>query len=232
MRHFMIFILFLFAVESSNGQGHWLMGPTVGPHYSSSYIEHTIYRVNLLSRPIKGLHGGLMFQYFPDIYKGSLKTGLRMSINFTEKGWDQEYLDTLNTLQTVRTKMDYLNIPIESIFYVGSQKSKAYLLLGIYVDFLLRYDVPKDPQDKSEKTDFWTFDPQRDKSFAYGGKCGLGYQRKMGFGQLSLEAYITYGFSNIMFTIDRSTDIPDMSNHWDTGLSLSYLIPLMKNKFN
>ncbi len=99
MRHFMIFILFLFAVESSNGQGHWLMGPTVGPHYSSSYIEHTIYRVNLLSRPIKGLHGGLMFQYFPDIYKGSLKTGLRMSINFTEKGWDQEYLDTLNTLK-------------------------------------------------------------------------------------------------------------------------------------
>jgi hypothetical protein len=218
----MVFILFLFAVESSNGQGHWLMGPTVGPHYSSSYIEHTIYRVNLLSRPIKGLHGGLMFQYFPDIYKGSLKTGLRMSINFTEKGWDQEYLDTLNTLQTVRTKMDYLNIPIESIFYVGSQKSKAYLLLGIYVD----------PQDKSKKTDFWTFDPQRDKSFGYGGKCGLGYQRKMGFGQLSLEAYITYGFSNIMFTIDRSTDIPDMSNHWDTGLSLSYLIPLMRNKFN
>ena len=110
---------------------------------------------------------------------------------------------------------DYLNIPIESIFYFGSQKSKAYLLLGIYVDFLLRYDVPKDPQDKSEKTDFWTFDPQRDKSFAYGGKCGLGYQRKIGFGQLSLEAYITYGFSNIMFTIDRSTDIPDMSNHWE-----------------
>ena len=232
MRHFIVFILFLFVVESSNGQGHWLMGPTVGPHYSSSYIEHTIYRVNLLSRPIKGLHGGLMFQYFPDIYKGSLKTGLRMSINFTEKGWDQEYLDTLKTLQTVRTKMDYLNIPIESIFYVGSQKSKAYLLLGIYVDFLLRYDVPKDPQDKSEKTDFWTFDPQRDKSFAYGGKCGLRYQRKMGFGQLSLEAYITYGFSNIMFTIDRSTDIPDMSNHWDTGLSLSYLFPLMRSKFN
>jgi len=228
----MISILFLFSVESSKGQGHWLMGPTVGPHYSSSYIEHTIYRVNLLSRPIKGLHGGLMFQYFPDIYKGSLNTGLRMSINFTEKGWDQEYLDTLNTLNTVRTKMDYLNIPVESIFYVGSQKSKAYLLLGIYVDFLLRYDVTKDPQDKSEKTDFWTFDPQRDKSFAYGGKCGLGYQRKMGLGQLSLEAYITYGFSNIMFTIDRSTDIPDMSNHWDTGLSLSYLIPVMRNKFN
>ena len=173
-----------------------------------------------------------MVQYFPETYKGSMKTGLRMSINFTEKGWDQEYLDTLNILQTVRTEMDYLNIPIESIFYFGSQKSKAYLLMGIYVDFLLRYDVPKDPQDKSEKTDFWTFDPERDKSFAYGGKCGLGYQRKMGIGQLSLEAYITYGFSNIMFTIDRSADIPDMSNHWDTGLSLSYLIPFRKGVFN
>ena len=232
MRFLLIFVLILFGVYSSYGQGHWLVGPTIGPHLSSSYIEHTIYRVNLLSRPIKGFHGGLMFQYFPASYEENIKTGLRMSINFTEKGWDQEYLDTLNTLQRVRTKMDYLNIPIESIFYVGSQRSKAYLLLGIYVDFLLQYDVPSDPGDKSEKTDFWTFDPERDKSFAYGGKCGLGYQRNIGFGHLSLEAYITYGFSNIMFTIDRSADIPDMSNHWDTGLSLSYLIPFTQNLLN
>ena len=56
---------------------------------------------------------------------------------------------------------------------------------------------------------------------------GLGYQRNLGFSRLSLDA-CTYGLSNIMFTVDRSTDIPDMSNHWDTGLSLSYLIPLTK----
>ena len=229
MRYFLIYVLVFLANVRSNGQGNWSMGPTVGPHFSSSYIEHTIYRVNLLSRPIKGFHGGFMFQYFSETYEESLNTGLRMSINYTEKGWDQEYLDTLNTLQRVRTKMDYLNIPIESIFYVGSQKNKAYLLLGIYVDFLLQYDIPENPQDKSEKTDFWTFDPERDKSFAYGGKCGLGYQRNMSFGKLSIDAYITYGFSNIIYTVDRSTDIPDMSNHWDTGLSLSYLIPLTRN---
>ena len=100
------------------------------------------------------------------------------------------------------------------------------------MDFLLQYDVPENPQDKSEKTDFWTYDPERDKSFAYGGKCGLGYQRNMGFGKLSIDAYITNMDLGIMFTVDRSTDIPDMSNHWDTGLSLSYLIPLLKNRKN
>ena len=147
MRYFLICALIFFVNERSNGQGNWSIGPTFGPHLSSSYIEHTIYRVNLLSRPIKGFHGGLMFQYFSETYGESLNTGLRISINFTEKGWDQEYLDTLNTLQRVRTEMDYLNIPLESIFYVGSQKNKAYLLLGIYVDFLLQYDVPENPQD-------------------------------------------------------------------------------------
>ena len=90
------------------------------------------------------------------------------------------------------------------------------------------HDVAKDPQDKDAKTDFWTYDQVRDKNYGYGLKGGLGFQRKMGLGQILFEAYFNYGLSNFIKTDDRALDIPDISNLWESGISVGYVIPFKR----
>ncbi|NQW27074.1 MAG: outer membrane beta-barrel protein [Flammeovirgaceae bacterium] len=228
MKGYGLLIFTLLMGTTCIGQGMWFFGAKGGTHLSSSYIEHSIYRVNLLSKPLRLYQSGLFIQYFPKRTNNGLQTGIRIGVDYIQKGWDQNYLDTLANVNSVRSRMDYLNIPIESILYRGSETSRVYILIGINFDFLMSHDVAKDPQDKDAKTDFWTYDPVRDKNYGYGLKGGLGFQRKMGLGQILFEAYFNYGLSNFIKTDDRALDIPDISNLWESGISVGYVIPFKR----
>jgi hypothetical protein len=214
---------------SGMSQGKWYVGSVAGAQFSSAYIEHTVYRVDLIAKTSPGFHAGLMAQHFADFKTSKkLNTGVRFGALYTQRGWDQDYLDTTSAgnIGTVTTKMDYLTIPFESIIYAANEDNRVFASLGVYLDFLLNYDIPDEPDDMDPINDFWTYNPNRDNTFGYGFKGGLGLQKQLGFGQLSIEGFFSYGLSNFIETNNRAEEIPDISNHWAVGGTIGYLIPI------
>ncbi len=209
----------------SQAQKRTYLGLVAGGQLSSSYIEHTLYIVNLSTSYINSFQGGLQYKYYNE-YNPNLKmnSGFQTGLFYSQKGWRQVFG---GLYPGINTRLDYLVLPVDGIVYWGNEDQKFSLIIGIYGEYIASFRTPETPADEVlEISDFYTYDNSRDKQFGYGLKLGGSYLRDFSFGILEFSGFFDYSLSNFMNSPRRADPLPDTSNLFNFGLTVGYFIPL------
>ena len=196
-----------------------------GGHITSAWMDHTVFgfSADLGGKP--GVNGGIFVKHFPRKRDIFFNAGIQGGVNFVQKGWTQNFLESGFPKYSV--SMNYLEIPIEGIGYFGN-KNKYFIAAGFFAEYLLSHNKDASPEGL-QFSDFATYVPSRDREIGYGGRVSGGVFRDFPFGQLHLEGFFSYSFSNFIDAGDLSNDqLPDISNNWNLGISIGYLIPFGK----
>ena len=205
------------------------LGVSGGYHVNGAWIEHSLrgvgYSTQLRQQVIPGYHAGLQFKHYNEVKSfRKLHSGIQVSAYYFQRGWQQKYLLTEGPI----TRMNYVNIPVDALIFLGNERNRWYFLLGTYVDWLIDYSLPVEPDiSVTVNEDFYTFDESRgDRKFGYGFNGGAGLHKTWGRQSIELGAFFSYTLSNFIHT-DRIADpTPDVSNLWSAGIRIAYLIPL------
>lgn len=206
-----------------------------GGHLSSAYIEHTIFgRETVVNTTfIPGYHAGVMAQLYTNQSRSSnVNAGLQAGLSFVAKGWEQTFNDDFTDEPNHRTRMNYLELPLEAKIYFGKRKMKPFFTLGFFLEYLV--DVEQDPypdEDNLGGASFYPYTESRDRKFGYGGRASVGLQRDFGFGTLMIDGFGTFSLRSMMEHQDFASRIPDLSNHWSVGVSIAYLLPFGNMEF-
>ena len=203
------------------------VGVKAGGHASSTFIEHTIFNLNLNTTLLPGVNSGVFVKYLPKPGDTFLNSGIQFGVNYMQKGWRQTFL-TDEASYTVR--MNYLEIPLEGFGYFGG-KNKYFISAGFYTEFLI--SVNKDTEPNARNTggaDFYTYEEDRDRDSGYGTRLGGGISRDLSIGTFQIEGFFSYSFSNFINPGDLTSETPDLSNHWIVGFTVGYMISFGGNK--
>ncbi|WP_462250822.1 porin family protein [Ekhidna sp.] len=203
------------------------VGVKAGGHASSTFIEHTIFNLNLNSTFLPGVNGGVFVKYLPKKGKSFLNSGIQFGVNYIQKGWKQTFL---TNEPTYTARMNYLEVPFEGFGYFGG-KNKYFVSAGLYMEFLLSTELDSEPNSNNlGGADFYTYDESRDRDIGYGARLGGGMFRDLSIGTFQLEGFFSYSFSNFINAGDLTTETPDISNHWMLGFTVGYMISLGGDK--
>ncbi len=209
----------------SHAQSQTYVGVVGGGHAASSYIEHTLYTLVLRSGIIPAGHAGIMVKHY-NKYNPNLKlnSGIQGGVLYSRKGWKQVF----EVHPSLTTTMDYLVLPVDAIIYLGNEKNKLFILIGIFTEFLMDSSSPDPPVPELLffGEEFYTYSPSRDNTFGYGLNAGLGVQKDFGFGAIHLNGFFNYSISNFIKSERRADAIPDTSNLYNVGVTIGYFIPL------
>ncbi|MGK7395157.1 MAG: porin family protein [Candidatus Cyclobacteriaceae bacterium M3_2C_046] len=137
---------------------------------------------------ITGFEAGLIYK---NISTNHL--GVQLELNMSQRGW-QEVTDTLNN---IAYKLDYLELPFMSHGYVGNQKVRLFLNLGIFIGFRLSGEQ-KITENGETRTEPYDYQAERDNLFDYGLKAGAGISYNFNWGNIFGEARYTFGFGNVL----------------------------------
>lgn len=203
-----------------------LMGVKAGGHVSSSFIEHTIFPLNINTTVVPGVNGGVFLRYLPKKGDSFLNSGIQLGANYVQKGWRQTFLT--NT-PTYTARLNYLEIPLEGIAYFRG-RNKFFVSAGLHFEFLLSDELDASPDLDEIVDDFYTYDATRDRNVGYGARASGGIFRDMAFGTIQIEGFFSYSFSNFIDPGDLTTETPDLSNHWVVGGTLAYMFQIGKKK--
>lgn len=229
MKRWMVMMLFsIFFFESSDTLAQKaFLGIKAGGQTGSAFMDHTILNVVNNNRFKTGFHTGILFKYFPEERPVFLKSGVQFSLNYVQKGWTQVFI---TNEPTYRASMDYVELPVEAVAFFGN-RNKYFATLGFYFEYLLDYKMSQEPDlENLGGQNFSTYVPTRDNKVGYGARTSAGIFREFGFGMLQLEGYFSYSISNFIDPGDLTTDTPDISNLWNVGASVAYLIRLSSKK--
>ncbi|MEM9338034.1 MAG: outer membrane beta-barrel protein [Bacteroidota bacterium] len=226
MRSFFV-LLFVLLSSLTFSQTKTYVGLKGGAHVYSSFLQHTIFNFRARTTFRPGIHSGLLIKHFPRKRDIFFNAGVQGGINYVEKGWVQEFPET--SIPNYRVKLNYLEIPIEGIGYFGN-KNKYFIAAGFYTEILVSDEKDPSPtQGQLGNLDFVTYEASRDREVGYGARVSGGIFRDFSFGSLHLEGFFTYSFSSIIDAGDLTNEqLPDISNLWNTGISIGYLIPFGK----
>lgn len=201
------------------------IGIKSGGHVHSAFFQHTVFNFNARVGFRSGFHTGLLIKHFPRKRPIFFNAGIQAGINYVQKGWTQTFPDT--GIPRYRITMNYLEIPIEGIGYFG-KKNKYFITAGFYTELLTGTQQDEEPTERAT-FDFVTYDRDRDREVGYGARVSGGIFRDFPFGSLHLEGFFTYSFSNFIDAGDLTNDqLPNISNLWNAGVSIGYLIPFGK----
>ena len=226
MRKVSALLFLFFAVSVVQGQKIYV-GVKSGGHIASAFIDHTVFNPAINSGFEPGFHAGFLFKYLPKEGKAKVHAGLQFSVNYTQKGWKQIFL---TDEPSYKAQMNYIEVPVEAVGYFGN-KNNYFITGGFYMEFLESYSLANEPnQNNLGGQDFYTYEPDRDHEIGYGFRTSAGIFRDFSFGQLHFEGFFSFSISNFIDAGDLTTETPDTSNLWVTGISLGYLFKLGKRE--
>lgn len=195
------------------------IGVRGGVQLTNADINHNFFQINIRNTYTVTYHTGLIYKYY-----NKKNVGLITGLDYTVKGWTQNFFELY---PNYTARLDYLELPLLMTAYLGNGRTKYFVALGPYFEYLIGHQLDPVPE-ATEPFDWFTYDPDRDNKVGYGLRLGGGVSHDFSFGQLHLEGFFTYSLSNIMDPVSRDTGIPDVSNSFIFGASLAYLIPFGK----
>jgi hypothetical protein len=208
------------------------VGLSGGTHINGAYIEHSLrgseYNTVVVQQPLVGFHAGVQARYYNEVKDfRKIHSGIGGGIYYFQRGLKQDFF----LVESPITRMNYLQIPIEALLFVGSTENRFYLKLGVFTEFLLSYSLPEAPADSLIIIeDFYTYDPDRgDRTFGYGGSAGLGFHKTSGKQSFDINVFFSYALSNFIYTNRIADPTPDTSNFWSAGLQFNYMIPFLRS---
>ena len=222
----------------TSAQSRTDIGIRSGYQFSSAFITHSLFPVNLRTDFIQNGHFGVVVKHFNfrRVTGKGVHAGLQLSANYIQRGWRQTF-SLGSPLPPLDTRLSYLEIPVEAILYGGSGRTKFFGTLGIYFERLVSSDVPDSPDDELlGRDDFFTYQPDRDPENGYGIRASLGSFVDLPFGTVQLELFTSVSFSGVFEFGNRSPRppdevIPDQSVLYSVGLSAGYFISFGKLEF-
>ena len=229
MKKIVFLLLSILGHNEINGQSKSFAGVRLGSQYSSAYIEHSIFPINLKTGFIRNQHAGVFYRYYNFKRKNGnapVDFGLQLGVNYIQRGWKQIFEDG-SGIKPYQATLSYLEVPVEGLVYHGKKNTKLYLTIGVYYERLLYVKLDNSPEEsllEKVSDEFHTYEPERDRSNGYGIRSSLGLQNKFPFGTLHIEAFTSVSFSGFIDYGNRTTRLPDQSNLFGIGLSIGYSI--------
>ncbi len=233
-KKFITTTLMLVIVGISLAQTKTYIGIVGGGNFSEVYFNHLAFPTNIRTNPIAGVHGGVAVKFFPYKRYTKLHTGIQLQVNYSQKGYSQIF----NTgAPSYNVRMNYLTIPVSAIVYFGNKNLKFFFSPGIYGEFLQNVDTNYTPEDDDTTTpdvlnvgvsNVYVFDKQNDYDNGFGVLFEVGFFRDFPFGQIQISGEASYSITNILNFGERSSGIPDASNHVVFGFRVGYFFGLGK----
>lgn len=202
------------------GQKKTFFGVKSGYNYTTTNFNHILIPLNIIEGYKPGLHFGIKGLSY--LQKG---VGLQFELNYSQKGWTQLFGSNIPKFET---EMNYLELPILINLYLGNGKTRFFINLGTYVEYLLSYKTKNFPTDTG-LFDFYPYDDSRDNKFGYGYRAGGGIYHDFSFGTVFIEGSFAFGLSDVLNPITDDSGIPNQSNHLVGAISIGYLIELGKS---
>ncbi len=216
MKKVLVLMGVLLVTTALSAQHKSYIGVRGGVQLTDADISHNFFRVNMQNTYTISYHTGVIYKYY-----NKKNVGLITGLDYTVKGWTQSFS---GFYPNYTARLDYLELPLLMTAYLGNGRTKYFIALGPYLEYLINHQLDPEPE-VTEPFDWFTYDPDRDGKFGYGLRMGGGISHDFPFGQIHLEGFFTYSLSNIMDPVSRDSGVPDVSNSFIFGVSLAYLIP-------
>ena len=216
MRYFFLTIFFLFLYNQSYSQNSFSIGFKSGYSSSNIHFYNNFFPSNTKTNPLNSFN----YSFISEI-QTQKNVGLRFEISHQKKGWKQEFLDG----QFYHSTINYLNIPILMNAYVGKSKSKLLFSIGPFFDFLLNHDNAYSLLNQDINTILDAdYNSLRDNEFGYGLMASVGISFDFNKNKLQLISSYQYNLDNLIDIVERTSELPDISNFNTFTLSLVYLL--------
>ena len=209
-------ISFLLLYNQSYSQNSFSIGFKSGYSSSNIHFYNNFFPSNTKTNPLNSFN----YSFVSEI-QTQKNVGLRFEISHQKKGWKQEFLDG----QFYHSTINYLNIPILMNAYVGKSKSKLLFSIGPFFDFLLNHTNEYSLLDEDENTILDVdYNSLRDNEFGYGLMASVGISFDFNKNKLQLISSYQYNLDNLIDVVERTSELPDISNFNTFTLSLVYLL--------
>ena len=216
MRYFFWIISFLLLYNQSYSQNSFSIGFKSGYSSSNIHFYNNFFPSNTKTNSLNSFN----YSFISEI-QTQKNVGLRFEISHQKKGWKQEFLDG----QFYHSTINYLNIPILMNAYVGKSKSKLLFSIGPFFDFLLNHDNEYSLLDEDANTILDVdYNSLRDNEFGYGLMASVGISFDFNKNKLQLISSYQYNLDNLIDIVERTSELPDISNFNTFTLSLVYLL--------
>lgn len=167
-----------------------------------------------------GYTGGLSVQYY-----AQPNFSLQIGVNYTEKGWEQYFLDTLKSEFTdslfFRQQLNYIDVPIMAHGYVGQRNVRIYLEAGIFMSYLLSHSTEREASITNEQITY-QYQEGRDNRFNIGIAGGAGFEVVTAVGMFQLGGRYSLGFTSVL---DKNiTQVPNPLLMNSVMITLGYYV--------
>ena len=225
------FIYFLFvlifsgiSVQAQNTfRSELAIGGSAGAGFST-----VSFRPKVTQNTLIGYHGGASVRWITE-----KNLGLQLEINFTQKGWkeaidltDDDESPSITNPFYIR-KMRYMEIPLFTHIYFGSDKARFFVNMGPQIGFFVHEStdqnlngaaMPNRPHEQHSMP--------VEKKFEWGIGGGPGVELRSDIGFFLLEGRYYYGLSDFYNT--RRGDAFSRAANQTITVKLTYFVPLWK----
>jgi hypothetical protein len=208
------------AQAQSAFRSEWAIGASGGIGFSRASFTPRVKEGMLF-----GLNGGITARWITEKY-----LGLQLEINLKQQGWSEDFSLAENVPidnPFYNRRMTYVDIPLFTHIYYGSEKVRFFVNLGPQIGFFLQestsenlngYSIPDKPYQQH------TMPVEKKLEWGLGGGPGLEFRSDIGF--FLLEGRYYYGLSDFYST--RHGDAFAKAANQLISLKITYLIPLHK----
>lgn len=223
-------ILCLPAIAQSEFKRELNIGIGVGPTFSSMSIVPMNTNTTVKTKNALQYHGGISVRYITEKH-----FGLIGEINYTQMGWEGKFEDEDIEAGYKHTHtLNYLEIPLLTHIYFGSDKTRFFVNLGPKIGFLLGEketlsdeleawigaDTP--PYTSDFYPSFAHYHKDAEKKLDYGITAGLGMELRTKIGYFTLEGRYYMGFGDI-YKSQKGEDFSRSANR-EISAKLTYYI--------
>lgn len=168
-----------------------------------------------------GYTGGLSVQYY-----SKPNFSLQFGVNYTEKGWEENYVVETNVGPRVtdslffRQQLNYLDFPVMAHGYIGKGVFRVYLEAGFFLTYLFSHNIEQRLEEENTVT--YQYVDGRDNTFGVGVNGGAGFEIATAIGMFQIG-----GRYNLTFTspIDKNiTPIPNPLLMNSIKITLGYFV--------
>ncbi len=140
----------------------------------------------------RGFIGGVVLQYL-----GEKHAGIQAEMSYSQKGWSENDTIGENNLKYT-TRVNYAELAILTHVNIGGGKIRGLLNLGPYMAYALSgTNSVKDMNTESESSSDFVFDDETDNRLDFGLLAGGGFEYRLSFGKLAVEARYTLGLGDL-----------------------------------
>ncbi|MDR2233637.1 MAG: PorT family protein [Tannerella sp.] len=216
-------IILVFPVINIRAQNtfrqEWAFGVSGGVDFAT-----VSFRPKVTQQSLQGYLGGVTVRYLTE-----KNLGIQLEINLKQQGWDERFEpeDEMPENSFYTRRMTYIDIPLLTHIYFGSDKFRAFLNLGPQIGFFMSENtaenlngafIPGKPRDQH------SLPVQRKFEWGLGG--GPGIEFRSGIGFFLLEGRYYYALSDFYNTL-RVDPFSKASNQV-ISVKLTYLMPLKR----